>query len=166
MLVEDSAELSRILADLLDSDQEEPREGALSRGIILFDIDKAGPDKTGRLGRLLDGIERIARRTTESPKQVVEYMDVTIDLEQRTIRAGNERPRLTVREFEVLAVLARRAGHAVSRGEILEDVWGIDTPRTSRILAVHMTSLRAKIKRPELIETVHGFGYRLSATSS
>lgn len=166
VLVEDSVELSRILADVLASAPAGPNDGALNRGIILFDVDRAGPGKAGRVGRLLDGIERIVQRAVEPPTHVVEFMDVTIDLERRTIRAGDEMPKLTAREFEVIAVLARRPGHAVSRGEILEAVWGVDTPRTSRVLGVHMTALRSKIDRPGLIETVHGFGYRFGGATS
>jgi DNA-binding response OmpR family regulator len=61
----------------------------------------------------------------------------------------------------VLAVLAARQGTAVSRQQLMDEVWGDAYLAVSRSLDVHLTQLRAKLDRPGLITTIRGFGYRL-----
>lgn len=67
---------------------------------------------------------------------------------------------LTPKEFDVLAVLAGQAGTAISRQRLLDEIWGDAYLAVSRSLDVHMTQLRAKLARPELLVTIRGFGYR------
>lgn len=73
---------------------------------------------------------------------------------------------LTQKEFSLLALLARRAGRAVSRGEILDELFDGEL-RSEKILAVYIRRLRQKIERdpdhPEILHTLRGFGYRLGA---
>jgi len=68
--------------------------------------------------------------------------------------------RLTTKEFAVLAALAGRAGTAVSRQQLMDEVWGDAYLAVSRSLDVHLTQLRAKLGRPEVLTTIRGFGYR------
>ena len=75
---------------------------------------------------------------------------------------------LTYREFELLYYLARRPGQAVSRGQLLREVWGYQTEEDpSRTVDYHIKSLRAKLgdnpASPAYIETLRGTGYRLIA---
>ena len=70
---------------------------------------------------------------------------------------------LTLKEFDLLAALARAPGCTVDRQRLLVDVWHSDYPALSRTLDVHIATLRAKLGRAELVETVRGVGYRLSA---
>jgi DNA-binding response OmpR family regulator len=69
---------------------------------------------------------------------------------------------LTRKEFDVLASLARQPGVALSRERILLDVWQT-TWSGKHTLEVHVASLRAKLGRPDIVETVRGVGYRLRA---
>jgi DNA-binding response OmpR family regulator len=64
-------------------------------------------------------------------------------------------------EFELLAELARNAGHVVKRDRLLDRVWGISFAGGTRTVDVHVAQLRKKLGRPELIQTVRGIGYRL-----
>ncbi|MFC7741614.1 response regulator transcription factor [Nocardiopsis composta] len=119
--------------------------------------------KPVRAGEMLARIEAVARRSAhrEEPaaREVVEG-DVRIDLESRRVTVGGAEVRLTGKEFDLLAALARRAGSAVSREVLLDEVWGDAYLAVSRTLDVHMTQLRAKLDRPGLITTIRGYGYR------
>lgn len=119
--------------------------------------------KPVRLGELLARIEVVTRRAAargDSPQRVVRVADVCVDLDGRTVEVAGEQVRLTTKEFEVLAVLARRAGTAVSRQQIMDEVWGDAYLAVSRSLDVHLATLRAKLGRPALLSTIRGFGYR------
>jgi DNA-binding response OmpR family regulator len=92
---------------------------------------------------------------------VVRVTDLSVDLDARTVRVADQPVELTTKEFDVLAVLARKAGTVVSRQQIMDQVWGDAYLAVSRSLDVHMTTLRAKLDRPELLHTIRGYGYRL-----
>ncbi|MDT7659759.1 MAG: hypothetical protein QOF38_4474, partial [Pseudonocardiales bacterium] len=117
-----------------------------------------------RLGELLARIEAVSRRAPaagEPAEPVVRVTDLSVDLDARTVRVAGQPVELTTKEFDVLAVLARKAGTAVSRQQIMDQVWGDAYLAVSRSLDVHMTTLRAKLDRPELLHTIRGYGYRL-----
>jgi DNA-binding response OmpR family regulator len=122
--------------------------------------------KPVRLRELLARIDAIVRRARpKSPdggeRVVVELGSVRIDLDARRVTVADREIELTTKEFDVLAVLARRAGEAVSRQQMLDEVWGDAYLAVSRSLDVHLASLRAKLDAPGLIHTIRGFGYRL-----
>jgi DNA-binding response OmpR family regulator len=119
--------------------------------------------KPVRLAELLARMDNIAARPRRSPvrSDVVRVSDVEIDMAARRVRTGGTDVPLTNMEFELLAVLARRPGIAVSRQQLMDEVWGDAYLAISRSLDVHMTQLRAKLNRPGLVATIRGFGYRL-----
>jgi DNA-binding response OmpR family regulator len=119
--------------------------------------------KPVRLAELLARIEAVARRAAAlaAPAQrTVRAGDVEVDLDARRVQVGDAEVRLTTKEFEILAALASRPGAAVSRQQLLDEVWGDAYLAVSRSLDVHITQLRAKLGRPELLTTIRGFGYR------
>lgn len=119
--------------------------------------------KPVRLAELLARIRTVTRRAVvaEEPS-VVRVRDLEIDLDARlvTTRDGDG-IELTAKEFDILAVLARNLGTAVSRQRLLDEVWGDAYLAVSRSLDVHLTQLRAKLDRPGLVATIRGFGFRL-----
>ncbi|MFG3208901.1 response regulator transcription factor [Streptomyces tendae] len=121
--------------------------------------------KPVRLTELLARIEAVTRRTAaaRAPRtaRTVRVGDVEIALDARQVRVDGAEVELTAKEFDVLAALARRAGTAVSREQVLDEVWGDAYHAVSRSLDVHLTQLRAKLGRPELLTTIRGFGFRL-----
>ncbi|QNP74260.1 response regulator transcription factor [Streptomyces roseirectus] len=119
--------------------------------------------KPVRLAELLARIEAVARRAAAlaaPERRTVRAGDVEVDLEARRVRVGDGEVRLTTKEFEILAALASRAGAAVSRQQLLDEVWGDAYLAVSRSLDVHITQLRAKLGRPGVLTTIRGFGYR------
>ncbi|WP_053846128.1 response regulator transcription factor [Streptomyces sp. NRRL B-24085] len=121
--------------------------------------------KPVRLKELLARIEAVTRRTASrrdtSSLPAVRVGDMEVDLDARRVRVAGAPVELTTKEFDVLAVLAARAGTAVSREQLLDEVWGDAYQAVSRSLDVHLTQLRTKLGRPGLLTTIRGFGYRL-----
>lgn len=119
-----------------------------------------------RLGELLARMEAVTRRCAaggDAPQRVVQVADVHVDLDARTVLVAGAAVALTTKEFAVLAVLARHPGTAVSRQLIMYEVWGDAYLAVSRSLDVHVATLRAKLGRPGLLQTIRGFGYRFGA---
>jgi DNA-binding response OmpR family regulator len=118
-----------------------------------------------RLRELLARVDAVTRRRSvemASTPAVVQIDDITIDLAARTVTdAGAQHIALTAKEFALLAVLARRPGTAVSRQQILDEVWGDAFAAASRSFDVHLAQMRAKLPEPVRITTIRGFGYRL-----
>ncbi|MBB4683644.1 response regulator transcription factor [Amycolatopsis jiangsuensis] len=113
------------------------------------------------LARMDAVIRRAGSRADAAGDRVVRIEDVEIDLGGRRVLVGDRDAGLTTKEFAVLAVLATRPGTAVSRQQLMDEVWGDAYLAVSRSLDVHMTQLRAKLDRPGLLTTIRGFGYRL-----
>ncbi len=96
---------------------------------------------------------------------VIQVGDVRIDTNKRQVYKDSQRIRLTEMEFTLLELLISRHGKAVSRPEILQQVWGYSSERyvDNRVVDVHISRLRAKLEddpsHPELIQTERGSGY-------
>ncbi|ANY05273.1 response regulator transcription factor [Pseudonocardia sp. HH130630-07] len=119
--------------------------------------------KPVRLRELLARIDAVARRVpaAAAAPSVVRVGDLEIDLDARRVTADGRDLALTAKEYAIVAALARRPGVAVSRQQVLDEVWGDATVAGSKSLDVHVAALRAKLDRPGLLATVRGFGFRL-----
>ena len=105
---------------------------------------------------LLARIDVILRST--QPK-VYEEKNLRIDFDGRSVIARGKPVTLTMTEFDLLALLVRNAGAALSRDKILSAVWGWDFIGETRTVDVHVQHLRAKLGA-RTIETVFKYGYR------
>lgn len=118
--------------------------------------------KPVRLHELLARIAAVARRTTGLGSRILEVGELTIDLDERTVSHAVVPVQVTPTEFTLLTALAKRAGTAVSKQEIVTAVWGDEYASTSRSFDVHLAQLRQKL--PMLtITTLRGYGYRLES---
>jgi DNA-binding response OmpR family regulator len=71
---------------------------------------------------------------------------------------------LTVKEFDLLLIIAKQSGRVFSKTELEEALYDVDSLMGSRAIAAHISNLRAKLQKagvPDIIETVHGIGYKL-----
>jgi DNA-binding response OmpR family regulator len=88
-----------------------------------------------------------------------------INARKHTMSRGRSTKRLTFYELEVLKLLRERADEAVSRDELLEKIWGVQTSPTNRTVDNFVVKLRRKLeedqKNPRHILTVYGYGYKL-----
>jgi DNA-binding response OmpR family regulator len=115
------------------------------------------------LDELLARLRVFARRRGDEKLLVVD--DLVIDRARRAVARGDVPITLTAREFDLLAVLAERAGRVVTRLTILDEVWDGETDLRSNAIDVHIAKLRAKVDRPfgrRSIETLRGVGFRIA----
>ncbi|MFZ1384588.1 MAG: winged helix-turn-helix domain-containing protein, partial [Propionicimonas sp.] len=94
----------------------------------------------------------------------VEAGGVRMDLERHDITVRGEPVKLALKEFELLELLLRNNGRVLTRGQLIDRVWGPDYVGDTKTLDVHVKRLRAKIElnpaEPQLLLTVRGLGYR------
>ena len=121
----------------------------------------AKPAQTTELIARIEALARRGRTPVAHTSHVIKTMNTIIDLNARAVWVNGNMIGLTKTEFAILAALARCAGVAVSREDIMVKVWGDGRRPSSRALDVHLGALRAKLGNPRLLETLYGFGYRL-----
>ena len=111
---------------------------------------------------LLARVEARLRRPALQRDGVLKVGDIRLDVERRSVKVGDEDVGLTRVEFDMLAILARRPGAAVSRASLAQSALDPDREGTERTLDVHMSRLRKKLGPAQPpITTVWGVGYRL-----
>jgi DNA-binding response OmpR family regulator len=97
--------------------------------------------------------------------------ELELDFDRRVITGASTSETLSTHEAGILSVLVGNAGEAVSRQQLLQEVWGDDSAVTNRVVDFHVTNLRRKIAllsgqpEPRLLLTVHGSGYKWTAIS-
>jgi two-component system, OmpR family, KDP operon response regulator KdpE len=143
-------------------DREAEKIEALDRGADDF-VNK--PFGVGELmARLRAALRHRMYRKGETP--AVKIQDVEIDtVRRRVLRKGDE-VKLTPKEFDLLALLARHAGKVVTHKQLLTSVWGPAHEHDTQYLRVYVGQVRQKIEEdpasPGIILTESGVGYRLS----
>lgn len=114
---------------------------------------------------LVARIRALVRRGGRERPAVLEAGDLRLDPAARRVFRGQAEIALTARELGVLDFLMRRRGEAVTRREVISNVWGDDFDGDANIVEVYIGHLRAKVDWPfgrEAIQTVRGTGYRLA----
>jgi len=120
---------------------------------------------------LLARIQAMLRRVQldrQSPQpQLLTMGQLGLDPVARRVFKGETEIQLSAREFDLLAILMKNSGRAMSREELIKLVWGDDWVGDPRTLDVHVRWLRLKIEEdpatPQYIQTVRGFGYRFAS---
>ncbi|MWV50764.1 response regulator [Rathayibacter sp. VKM Ac-2803] len=118
---------------------------------------------------LLARIRAVLRRRTEDPgeERIVVAGPVKMDIERHTVEVDGIETPMPLKEFELLEMLLRNAGRVLTRGQLIDRVWGSDYFGDTKTLDVHVKRIRSKIektpKEPTLLVTVRGLGYRFDA---
>ena len=112
---------------------------------------------------LLARVRAQLRMPTQREASALEVGDIRLDLRTRRVQRDGREVKLTAREFELLAYLARHPDQVLSREQILNAVWGFDFDPGTKVLEVYIGYLRRKLgdDGPSPIETVRNVGYRL-----
>ncbi len=84
-----------------------------------------------------------------------------LDPASREVTRGGQPVDLTALEFDLLDHFLRHPRQVLSRGQLLDAVWGGGSPATSNVVDVYVGYLRAKLGTPWLVQTVRGVGYVL-----
>lgn len=111
------------------------------------------------------GLLRRSARLAAPDNEVLKVADLVLDGASRQVRRDGEQIDLTATEFELLRYLMRNPRRALTRDEILNEVWNYNFGGRSSIVDLYISYLRKKIDagRPPLIQTLRGVGYMLSA---
>jgi DNA-binding response OmpR family regulator len=109
------------------------------------------------LSVLLARVRAMLRRS--SPSELA-AADVRIDESSRRAWRGEHELELSPKEFDLLALLVREAGHVVPRERIMDEVWDVNWFGSTKTLDMHMSWLRRKLGDPPLIATVRRVGFR------
>ena len=118
---------------------------------------------------LVSRVRALLRRSAGHNPAPVALGDLRLDSVGRRVWRGETELNLTAREFEVFEFLARRAGQALSKLDILNGVWQYDFDGDPNIVEVYIRRLRLKIDEPfgtYTIQTVRGAGYRVDSDGS
>ena len=117
----------------------------------------------------LKAVLRRSRAVPQEPEQVLSFGRVRMDVERHEVRVDGEPVAMPLREFELLELFLRHPGRVLTRGQIIERLWGPDYEGDTKTLDVHVKRLRGRIEidasKPVLITTVRGLGYRLDSGS-
>ena len=147
-------------------DSEEDIIHALGKGADDYVI------KPLRRGELLARVAALIRRSSPgaAAQPVLELPPFSIDRKSRTISRDGTPVELKQKEFELAAFLFANADRVLSRGHILEAVWGLGPEMDTRTVDTHVSRLRKKLALGsetgwELV-AVHGYGYRLERSGS
>ncbi|HPF80153.1 response regulator [Nostocoides australiense] len=119
---------------------------------------------------LLARIKAVLRRGAEPEEllpSTVSAGPVSIDVERHVVSIRGDRISLPLKEFELLEFLVRNNGRVLTRGQLIDRIWGSDYVGDTKTLDVHIKRLRKKVeftpKEPVHILTVRGLGYKFEA---
>ena len=160
------------------------RRKSISVPVLLLTARDAVPDKITGLDsgavdymtkpfsvlELTARIRSLMRRSGTSHSETHNFNEegLNIDFDGRTVHVREQQVDLTYKEFELLKYLISHKGKAVSRQELLNQIWGYDFVGESRTLDVHINSLRRKLGEPYdgWIQVIRGVGYRFVQESN
>ncbi len=118
------------------------------------------------LARIQATLRRVALDRQSSEAQPMSLRQLSLDPIARRVFKDEKELQLSAREFDLLEILMKNAGRAMSRDDLLKLVWGDEWVGDSRTLDVHIRWLRLKIEddpaSPKYIQTVRGYGYRFA----
>ncbi len=113
---------------------------------------------------LLARIRAVMRRRVEDddPDAVLEAGSVRMDVDRHTVSVDGAEVAMPLKEFELLELLLRNSGRVLTRGQLIDRVWGADYFGDTKTLDVHIKRIRSKIEKtpsePVMLVTVRGLG--------
>ncbi|KJL31311.1 response regulator [Microbacterium sp. NPDC089698] len=116
------------------------------------------------LARMRAVLRRVVQAEEDVDERILEGGRVTVDLDRHTVAVDGEVINMPLKEFELLEVLMRNSGRVLTRGQLIDRVWGSDYFGDTKTLDVHIKRIRSRIEQnpsePVMLVTVRGLGYR------
>ncbi|WP_110588238.1 response regulator transcription factor [Microbacterium suaedae] len=116
------------------------------------------------LARMRAVLRRSATADEDLDEHVLEGGRVTLDIDRHTVAVDGEQINMPLKEFELLELLMRNTGRVLTRGQLIDRVWGSDYFGDTKTLDVHIKRIRSRIEetpsKPRMLVTVRGLGYR------
>ena len=122
-------------------------------------------DNAEILARIEAQLRRYKKFSVEAVSGTFQWRDLCLDRESATVTVGGQEVSLTVREFEILALLMAHPKKVFTREQIYRQVWGEEYMGDDNTVNVHISNLRAKLskaKPTEYIKTVWGIGFKMA----
>ena len=117
------------------------------------------------LARMRAVLRRTADAEAELDERILEGGRVTLDVDRHTVAVDGQQINMPLKEFELLEVLMRNSGRVLTRGQLIDRVWGSDYFGDTKTLDVHIKRIRSRIEEnpsePVMLVTVSCLGYRL-----
>jgi len=114
-------------------------------------------------------VRALLRRRSRPAQSTLRVEDLELSRLERTVTRSGRRIELTQKEFALLEYLMRNPGRPLTRGMILDNVWGLSYDPTTNVVDVYVNYLRKKVDEgaePKLIDTVRNVGYRMRGNSN
>ena len=119
------------------------------------------------LARMRAVLRRLATAEADLDDRLLEGGRVTLDIDRHTVAVDGSEISMPLKEFELLEVLMRNAGRVLTRGQLIDRVWGTDYFGDTKTLDVHIKRIRSRIEKnpsdPTMLVTVRGLGYRFES---
>jgi two-component system response regulator RegX3 len=119
------------------------------------------------VARIRAVLRRRGGEVDEPATAVLQSGPVRMDVDRHTVSVNGDAVAMPLKEFELLEFLLRNAGRVLTRGQLIDRVWGSDYVGDTKTLDVHVKRLRAKIEpdpaTPQHLLTVRGLGYKFEA---
>lgn len=116
------------------------------------------------VARIRAVLRRQSAEVAESGAPTLAAGPVRMDIERHVVTVDGAAVQLPLKEFELLELLLRNAGRVLTRGQLIDRVWGADYVGDTKTLDVHVKRLRSKVEpepsAPRFIVTVRGLGYK------
>ncbi|MEH0935923.1 response regulator transcription factor [Micromonospora psammae] len=116
------------------------------------------------VARIRAVLRRQSAEVTDSGAPSLSAGPVRMDIERHVVTVDGAAVQLPLKEFELLELLLRNAGRVLTRGQLIDRVWGADYVGDTKTLDVHVKRLRSKVEpepsAPRYIVTVRGLGYK------
>lgn len=116
---------------------------------------------------LVARVRAVLRRVEPAAATPAEYHIGALFLcpERHIVQVNGQNIQLTHKEFELLCLLAENQGLVLTRGTLMDKIWGFDCERENRTLDVHIRTLRVKLgEAGSVIETIRGVGYKIGGS--
>ena len=119
------------------------------------------------IARVRAVLRRRSAETDSATESVLQGGPVRMDIDRHVVTVNGEEISMPLKEFELLEILLRNVGRVMTRGQLIERVWGADYVGDTKTLDVHIKRLRSKIEpdssAPQYVVTVRGLGYKFEA---
>jgi two-component system, OmpR family, alkaline phosphatase synthesis response regulator PhoP len=123
-------------------------------------------DVSELLARVEARLRRAPETTIAGAVQAYRFGGIEADFRRAEVRRDGRLLELSAKEFQLLRYFIQHRGAALSRDELLNEVWGYDAMPTTRTVDTHVAWLRAKVepnrRHPQFILTIHGLGYKFA----
>ena len=122
------------------------------------------------LKELVATVNALVRRCYGSEDRIIEFGNIKINIDSRTVYRNNQLIQLSLKEFDLLSYMAQNQNKALKKETLLSEVWGTFSTVELQTLTVHIRWLREKLEddpaNPKYIKTVRSVGYMLEISEA